>query len=286
MPRDSDATTVGFERLVDHLRSRRPGDTVGIYLYGSAVAGGLRPDSDIDLLVLARRSLSTTERESLTRLLLSTSGWRGHRTPFPEAGDRRPIELTILVVGEDHPWVAQPHYDYQYGEWLRADISAGHMLRPADESDILLLVATALDCHRVLYGPALTEIVAPLAPETIRDAAVAVLPDLLDGLAGDERNALLTVARIVVTVETGRIVSKDAAARYIAEQLSDADRGPIELALAGYLGTADDEWSGRTAQVHDLASRLAARARRGRLVQMGDVVERDDPPIEGDGILT
>lgn len=40
-----------LDRLLDRLARTDPGGVVGVYLYGSAVADQLRPDSDIDVLV-------------------------------------------------------------------------------------------------------------------------------------------------------------------------------------------------------------------------------------------
>lgn len=41
------------------------GDTVAVHLYGSAVEGGLKPQSDIDLLVTIRLPLNTRQRKDL-----------------------------------------------------------------------------------------------------------------------------------------------------------------------------------------------------------------------------
>lgn len=38
--------------VTDHLDRHDPGGVVGAYLYGSATSGGLRADSDVDVLVL------------------------------------------------------------------------------------------------------------------------------------------------------------------------------------------------------------------------------------------
>ena len=38
--------------ILSHLKEHDPGDVLGFYLYGSATTTGLRPDSDLDCLVL------------------------------------------------------------------------------------------------------------------------------------------------------------------------------------------------------------------------------------------
>lgn len=249
--------------LLEHLDREDPGNVVGVYLYGSAgTASGLRPDSDIDLLVLTRRSLTAPERAALVSLLLDISGWHGHAERFPEAAHRRPIELTGIVLDDIHPLTDTPRRDVQYGEWLREDFVNGRLPQPTDDPDTVVLLATAHSAHRVLRGPAFGDVVAPVPPELLRNAVLAVIPDVLEGIEGDERNALLTLARILVTLDTGRIVSKDAAAETVARTLTATERDLLERARAGYLGTITDDWTDLTSQVAALAHTLADRAQR------------------------
>ncbi|KFU81910.1 streptomycin 3-adenylyltransferase [Amycolatopsis lurida] len=245
-----------IEPLLDHLDREDPGGVLGLYLYGSAAAGGLKPDSDIDLLLVTRRSLGASERAALVSLLVRLSGWRGHAARFPDAADRRPIELTGIVAG-DKP----SRRDFQYGEWLREDLVRGRLPRPVEDPDVVILAATAHAAHRVLRGPALAELLDPVPRELLRHSALGVVPGLLAEIEGDERNVLLTLARIVVTVETGGIVSKDAAAAAVAPTLDGDGRALLQRARAGYLGTASDDWTGLSAEVVSLARALAARAK-------------------------
>jgi predicted nucleotidyltransferase len=71
---------------------------IGAYLHGSAVLGGLRPHSDIDVLALTARETTVTEKDRLIGHLLEISG------RYPIAGPPRPIELTVVVGSEVHPW--------------------------------------------------------------------------------------------------------------------------------------------------------------------------------------
>ena len=88
MPARSAAKTIPLmpsatDRIVDHFDSHDPGGVVGVYLYGSSIAGGLRQESDIDLLLVSRRSLSTPERRVMTDLLLRYSGRTGNGRARP-----------------------------------------------------------------------------------------------------------------------------------------------------------------------------------------------------------
>lgn len=84
--------------LLDRLERTDPGGVLGVYLFGSSAVGALRPDSDIDVLVLTRRPLSQGERQGLLEFLLQHSGRRASVAPG------RPLELTSLVVDDVVPW--------------------------------------------------------------------------------------------------------------------------------------------------------------------------------------
>ena len=81
---------------------------MGVYLYGSGSTTGLRPGSDIDLLGLTRRSVTSAELISLVSMLLGVSGWSGHQSQFPEVANRRLLEVTSVVVDDSHPSTAKP----------------------------------------------------------------------------------------------------------------------------------------------------------------------------------
>lgn len=247
--------------LLAHLDEENPGELVGVYSFGSATTGGLRPDSDIDVLALTTRSLTAGERERLVARLLPLSGWKGHGDRFPEATTRRPIELTSVVLSELHRGAHPPRRDFQYGEWLRGEMAAGRVPEPEADPDVVLLIGMALRSHRVLRGRPLPELVPPVSAERLRQAALDSIPRLLGALEGDERNVLLTLARVVITVETGSIVSKDAAASSVAPRLLGARRAMLEHARDAYLGRIIDDWATASAQAKELAEDLAAMAR-------------------------
>jgi len=108
-----------IESLRIRLSSLDPGGVLGIYVFGSGARDALRPDSDIDLLMLTGRSLSLNERESLLTFLLQVSGRRA------TSGPARPLELTSLVLRDVVPWTYPPVCDFLYGEWLRDEYVQG-----------------------------------------------------------------------------------------------------------------------------------------------------------------
>jgi streptomycin 3"-adenylyltransferase len=244
-----------IDRVSDYFDSNCDA-LVGLYLYGSSISGGLQRESDIDVLAVTRRSLSTPERVGITDLLLRFSGRRATAEPG------RPVELTSVVHSELSPWRYPPVCDYQYGEWLREDITAGQVPAPHPDPDLAILISSARSSSKPLRGPAFEEITDPVPAADLRRAIHDSVQPLLGDLHGDERNVLLTLARMVVTLETGQIVSKDDAARRVMSGLPPSSRELLDLACQGYLGAVADDWTHNRDQTRETAERLAAHVRR------------------------
>jgi predicted nucleotidyltransferase len=77
-----------LERVVELVCEVLGPDVLGVYLFGSAVLGGLRPESDLDLLAVSARPTTLDEKRRVVERLLSISG---RRTP---EGRWRRVELT------------------------------------------------------------------------------------------------------------------------------------------------------------------------------------------------
>ena len=69
------------DRVVAVVRELLGETVVGIYLHGSAIIGGLKPTSDIDILVLINRPMTPDERRELIGRLLPISGRRNLSSP-------------------------------------------------------------------------------------------------------------------------------------------------------------------------------------------------------------
>ncbi len=244
-----------LDRLAEHLDRWNPGGVLGLYLFGSSVVGGLRPASDLDLLVVTGRSLTTEDRKGLVRFLVQFSG----RRATVAAG--RPLELTSVVRGQVVPWGYPPVCDFLYGEWLRDEFESGSVPQPHVNPDLAVGFTTLHQHARVLRGPDPSELLPEVPVEDLRQAVRDSLEPLLGDLAGDERNVLLTLARMVVTLESDLIVSKDDAAGRLLPSLPEPDRSVLALAARGYLGKVGDDWSQLQEEARATARRLAARVR-------------------------
>ena len=233
-------------------------NVVGAYLHGSAVLGGLRPDSDLDLLVVVRRSLAQPERLALLDGLLDISGRRARRVPG------RPVELTVVVYAEVNPWRYPPPVDFQYGEWLRTDYEKGSIPAPRPEPDLAVLITMATRGHAALQGPPPASVLPSIPLEDLKAAIAAGVPDLLEEVHSDTRNVLLTLARVWTTMATGAVMAKDAAAEWVLVGLPPELQPAMALARDAYRGDARDDWDEHTGDFLPLSLFMVERIERLR----------------------
>ncbi|MCF7647438.1 DUF4111 domain-containing protein [Bacillus subtilis] len=86
-----------------------------------------------------------------------------------------------------------------------------------------------------------------------------LLPSLVEGLHGDERNVLLTLARMLYTATTGQFTSKDHAAFWAMALLSESSADVLSYARSAYLGEITDSWSEHRIESAALADNLPCR---------------------------
>lgn len=202
---------------------------VGVYPHGSAVLGGLRPTSDLDVLAVCRVPTTAAQRRDLVEGLLDLSGRRAR------LGPGRPVELTVLLEAGLRPWRYPPPVEFQYGEWLRDDYERGLVPSPGVDPDVALLLSVALRGEQPLHGPPISTLIDAVPAEDVGRATVAGVQGLLVDLEDDTRNVLLTLARVWTTLATGEIRAKDAAADWVGFHLPPEHRPSIALAREEYL---------------------------------------------------
>jgi predicted nucleotidyltransferase len=211
---------------------------VAVYLYGSAMEGGLRPNSDLDLFAVTDRPLTPGEKASVVEGLLPISS----RETRPPAW--RPLELTIVAQREVRPWRYPPRMELQYGEWLRGAFLSG-AIEPetAENPDLCVVIAMVRQRGRALIGPAANAVLDAVPSADLNRGMVDGLPSLLDDLGDDTRNVLLTLARIWATVATGKFRSKDDAADWALSRLPEEHRPILTRARNLYRAGGDgDPW--------------------------------------------
>ena len=225
------------------------------YLYGSAVAGGLRPHSDVDVLLAIHSAMTGNKRHLLTEGLLSIS--------YPPGADGgRPLELSIVTLEALASGEFPPLCEYMYGEWLREEIESGVLPLPHRDPDMTLLLRQARERGVALKGPQPAALIPPQRERDVYCAMKLSLPELLAGFCGDERNVLLTLARMWLTAETGEIASKDEAAAWAMPKLSKEYAGILKSARDSYTGGQGFNTEGRFDAARELAVFMEGTVRK------------------------
>ena len=222
-----------------------PMGLAAVHLYGSALDGGLQALSDIDLMVTVAAPLPQGVRQALVRDLLAASAPPGQHPAL------RALEVTVLVQGEVVPWRYPARRELQFGEWLREEIQAGRFEPAVVDPDLAILLTKLRQGSVALLGPPAAQLFDPVPAGDLRRALSDTLT-LWNGpadWAGEERDVVLTLARIWFSAATGRMAPKSVAADWAMDRLPAAHRALLFEARQAYLGQAEDHLAARGEQV-------------------------------------
>lgn len=126
----------------------------------------------------------------------------------------------------------------------------------AAEPEIPTEARVVLAVVRCVFADRLRDFLAEIPMEQVRRAMREGLPTLLANLQGDERNVLLTLARMWRTAATGEFVTKDVAADWAVPHLPDQPAQTLLHARDAYLGEIKDDWTNRQEEVGKAAAYL------------------------------
>ncbi|TWI06266.1 streptomycin 3'-adenylyltransferase/aminoglycoside 6'-N-acetyltransferase-1b [Luteimonas cucumeris] len=237
--------SVQLSQALDVIERHLESTLLAVHLYGSALDGGLKPHSDIDLLVTVAARLDEAVRRALLVDLLEVSA------PHGESRVLRALEVTVVVRSDVVPWRYPARRELQFGEWQRKDILAGIFEPATADMDLAILLTKARRHSIALAGSAAEDCFDPVPESDLLKA----LTDTLDlwnsppDWAGDERNVVLTLSRIWYSTETCKVASKDAAACWALERLPAQHQSVLLEARQAYLGQGKDCLASRTDQL-------------------------------------
>lgn len=208
---------------------------LAIYLYGSALDGGLKPLSDIDMLVFVTERPGPATLRHLQTELLTVSAQPGQHPAL------RALEVTLIAKDEVTPWRHPARRELQFGEWLRQDILAGILEPPTQDPDIAILLTKARQHSIALHGPDITELLPPIPAGDFQQALADTLKlwNTVEDWHGEEANIVLTLARIWYSAQTGTIAPKDVAADWLLQHLPEQHHAVVRQARQAYLAPTD-----------------------------------------------
>lgn len=209
---------------------------IGMYLFGSLANGDFDQHSDIDVLVVTEAEISSDTfsalREMHERIAKIDSPWATQLevSYIPQKALRRFDPANIL----------HPHMDRGRGESL-------HML--AHESDWIVQRHILRERGIILEGPAPKSLIDPISPNNLRQAVMDVLPlwakPILDDpnqikSRGYQSFIVLSLCRMLYTLQCGNIISKRAAADWAQDALSNQWTPLIARAWLGRQNAGSD----------------------------------------------
>jgi hypothetical protein len=217
-----------LDRLVRRLRDALGDALVGIYLHGSAAIGAFVPSrSDVDILVVAARPLSTEQKRAIASSLTITA------LPCPGVG----LELTVVEAGSMRRVVDAPGFE------LHLDLHGGHHERVVDgteqdgDPDLIALFAMARERGIALFGPLPHGVFPPIERSRLLRTFVE---DLDWGLKhGHIGYAVLNACRALRYAREGVLSSKPEGGVWAIDR-SIGDRMTIDAALRRQAGSDED----------------------------------------------
>jgi predicted nucleotidyltransferase len=213
-----------IDLLLAELRDVLGDDLIGAYLHGSAVLGGLRPTSDLDVIAVSVRRLTDGEKQRLASRL-------GEISKKP-----RSLDFDLVVQSEIRPWHYPPLFDFHYSDWWPG-------MRDRDtNTDLAVLLTILLAAGTPLYGPAPATVFDAVPEHDFRRTTLAAADEVVRDIEGDTRNVVLTLARIWTSLETGEVLRKDRAATWVLERLPDEHKPVLERARSLYLEGSRGSW--------------------------------------------
>lgn len=194
--------------LVEKLQGILGASLVGVYAGGSWALGGYEPpDSDLDVAVVIRKSLSD---EGAARLV---AAFRHEAFPCPARG----LELVVYTRESAASATTDPGFELNLNTGARLTSRADREPQPG-ERHWFAVDRSVLAAHGIaLLGPPAAEVFAPIAADDLRP----VLADVLrwyEREAPESDDAILNAGRSLRFVREGVWLPKPALRAWDAEQ--------------------------------------------------------------------
>ncbi len=218
-----------LQELLESVQTILGNHFIGMYLEGSLASGDFDQDSDIDFVVV-------TDNEILGDLFLALQTMH-ERIATIESWCATQLEGSYI---SHH---ALRRYDSNHALHPNIERGKGERLKMVQHDDAWVIHRYILREHGVtLAGPAPETLIAPVSPNDLRQAMLAILrgwavPMLAESAPfrtrGYQSYTVLSLCRILYTLQCGTVVSKPVASRWAQETLGGRWVSLIERAWVG-----------------------------------------------------
>jgi predicted nucleotidyltransferase len=226
---DAEEVTEVVRELVEGVQRVLGKHFVGAYVTGSLTTGEFDEASDIDVVIVTEGELPDDKFDELETL-------------HADLGRQESRWATKLEVSY-FPRAAIRRYDPMHSLHPRLDRGKGERLKMMHHDSDWVAQRQQLREHGMtLVGPDPKNLIDPVSAADLREAMRPLLTDWLRSLLdervpfagrGHQSYVVLTMCRILYTMEHGEVVSKRAAAKWAEENIHDRWRSLIERAWEG-----------------------------------------------------
>ena len=223
-----------LKRFTEESKNILGENLVGVYLHGSAAMGCFNPaKSDLDLLVVVEEGLCDDVKRSFMDMVLQMN------VEAPAKG----LELSVLRRADCaafvHPMPFDLHFSIAHEQWYRTDPQDYVEKMKGVDQD---LAAHITILHRkgvVLYGPAISDVFAPVPRDAYVKSIRADIADAEEQILKNPVYVALNLCRVMAFIREGLVLSKLEGGRWGLGNLPWAYHSVIDAALAAY--TSDRE---------------------------------------------
>ncbi|HEY7124546.1 MAG TPA: aminoglycoside adenylyltransferase domain-containing protein [Ktedonobacterales bacterium] len=238
------ATRNQGEMLVAEIQHMLGDALTGIYLHGSLAMGCFNPArSDLDVLVVTKRSMTLNEKRASAEMLLCISA------------HPHPIEISFLSLDDLSPWRYPTPYQFHYSEdWRERQIVSlanGDWLRWNDTQPTDADLAAHFTVTRArgicLVGQPIAEALPIVPPSDYRASILADVEDFTTGRIAPATNTVyfvLNACRVLAYLQEGHIFSKEEGGEWALAHLSSEFHRLIAQALAAYREDGQEQIDG------------------------------------------
>lgn len=216
-----------LQQFVERVSAILGDQLVGFYLFGSLVRGGFDEMSDIDVVVVTEGEIS---KKSFTALSKMHDG-------IIAAGTYWATNLEVSYI----PEIALRRYDFNNATHPRLERGKDETLYYMHHhSDWVVERHELLQNGLALIGPPPETLIDPVSPDDLRQAMlglihswIVTLPDNMPDSRGGQSYVVLTLCRLLYTLEQGGTASKPDAVTWAFEALDTSWHPLINNAWEG-----------------------------------------------------